>query len=280
MENKKHTNFIGIAGSEMWQQLKTYRDIYNHQLNNIDDSKPESEIIEHLRSIYSNIEILLERALDYLQTNNVIISEENRIYDYSKDLNYLNFICLEVLKNYNAEPMANEYKEVFNFYKDIAKDLSNEPKKKALGHASISKIEFREYIKVDTKKIEEYRAKNKPKINYSEIEEVNFKNKFDCLEEKTIYDYFHKSLVENNYIDKTELILFLKSAFEEKIIPKEKITFKNIPKQKQIISVFYKYYLLAQKPYGKKNNYVRLLTDYFIGYNFKNIQTNFAKNHY
>jgi hypothetical protein len=110
------------------------------------------------------------------------------------------------------------------------------------------------------------------------IETPLFNNKFDTVKESTVIEYFTKKLVETKHISETDLFLFLDLAFDKMKVPKQKISFEHLNTQKKIINVFYEYYkIVAGKPYGKQEKYINLLCDYFIGFEYDKIKTNFAK---
>lgn len=105
----------------------------------------------------------------------------------------------------------------------------------------------------------------------------NFVNHFNSISEDIIKDYFSKHLVETKLIDNETLTHYLQLAFDKKELPINKITIewghKNIGKVKKVFYDFYK--TISGGPYGKKNEYVLLLTDYFEGFNHKAISDNF-----
>jgi hypothetical protein len=112
----------------------------------------------------------------------------------------------------------------------------------------------------------------------STIETPLFNNKFDNVKESTVIEYFTKNLVETKHISETDLFLFLDLAFDKMKVPKQKISFEHLKTQQKIINVFYNYYkITAGKPYGKQKKYINLLCDYFIGFEYDKIKTNFAK---
>ena len=106
----------------------------------------------------------------------------------------------------------------------------------------------------------------------------NFKNNFDNVPEITILTYFTKELIDKKYLTKEKLEEYLIFAFQECEKPMMKFSFDKIKTQKEIIHIFYNYYkIIAQKPYSKKRVYLELLTNYFIGYDYKTIESNFSK---
>ena len=93
-----------------------------------------------------------------------------------------------------------------------------------------------------------------------------FENKFDSVNESKVLEYFTKNLVDKKYLSKETLNNYLKQAFELETPPAEKFSFEKAGKMDNVKSVFYKYYQLAQSPYGKQPKYLDLLKNYFVGF--------------
>jgi hypothetical protein len=107
---------------------------------------------------------------------------------------------------------------------------------------------------------------------------TSFKNKFDNVTESKVIEHFTKNLVETKYISETNLFNFLNLAFDKMEVPQQKISFEHLRTQQKIIKVFYEYYkVTAGKPYGKQEKYIKLLCNYFNGFEYDKIKTNFAK---
>lgn len=105
-----------------------------------------------------------------------------------------------------------------------------------------------------------------------------FENNFDNVSKTEVYEYFEKELVSKKYLTKEKLEKYLILAFQDKKVPEAKITFDKIKTQRETIRIFYNYYnIIAQKPYAQKRFYLELLTNYFIGYEYEKIETNFSK---
>lgn len=271
MNDKKYSTHLGIINSEKWKQLREYFNLYTFEYNNFDYSKPENEIIEYLRILYSNIDKQLKNALYYLQTNgNISDLEEDKILAYSKELNKLKFECEQKLISLNSKPL--DYDLLFFDYMDLVETQ----KKKVLEDAKKIKQDFNNFIKIEAPEIKEPEAKE----SVLEPKKILFINEFDKVNEDLIYKHFYENLVDKGYLTNKELETFLIEAFNKKNIPSIKFDFKNIPNKKTIINIFYTYFMLAQKPHGKKPQYVKLLTDYFNGYEYNNTLTNFAKHYY
>ncbi|WP_396185925.1 hypothetical protein [Flavobacterium sp.] len=115
-------------------------------------------------------------------------------------------------------------------------------------------------------------------LNLVENSEFKFTNNFDNVAESKILEYFTEKLVETKYISENDLILFLKLAFDKMEVPQQKISFARLNTQRGIIKIFYNYYkIIAGKPHGKQERYIKLLSDYFISFDYEKIRTNFSK---
>jgi hypothetical protein len=114
--------------------------------------------------------------------------------------------------------------------------------------------------------------------NGIEQNKINFTNNFDSVDENDIYRYFYDELVKKKRLTDTELNDYLVKAFQECIPPKKRFKLKNVPTKGKVISIFYKYFKeIAQRPYGKQEQYASLLGEYFEGYKTSTIKTNFSK---
>jgi hypothetical protein len=104
-----------------------------------------------------------------------------------------------------------------------------------------------------------------------------FQNNFDSSSEIEVYEHFAQ-LVQKKYLTEDQLKDFIKSAFDKREGHPRSIIFSNVRTKQAIIRIFYSYYKdVAGKPPRKKDDYVRLLSNYFRGYDFKTVKTNFSK---
>lgn len=112
---------------------------------------------------------------------------------------------------------------------------------------------------------------------------ISFKNNFNPknFSANEVYSYFHNALVINEkVIDEETLEYFLKAAFQLQtpLSEQDKLSIKITGyKKRNIIRVFYNFYIKSNKPYSGKPHYVRLLTDYFKGFKYENVYSNFSK---
>lgn len=252
--------------------VSSYVEVYKEILKNI-DLIIENEFIEDQLSHYcGSLKSAIERILEYLKTHNV---NSKHYFVLAKEINILlsQFEKIMIEKGFEVKESLEEEK-VISMYQRIALKLNAE--KQYLPHAYELEKEFKKYIKIED--IEQ--KKHEPKEKVLDPTNLSFKNEFDKVKEIEIYNHFNKHLVNNGYLTKNELEIFLTEAFYKKNIPDLKFDLKNIPNKKTIINIFYSYYMLAQKPHGKKPQYVKLLTDYFNGYEYSNTLTNFAKHYY
>lgn len=104
------------------------------------------------------------------------------------------------------------------------------------------------------------------------------KNNFDNVSIQVLFDHFKKELVDKKHLTENELIDYLKAAFENKRVPIQPFTFKNVQTKQRVIRVFYTYYkIVACKPFRKQKEYAALLGDYFEGFETKTVIANFNK---
>ena len=154
---------------------------------------------------------------------------------------------LENLKN--RYPDATDYKILFQRYKEFLQRQINYPD------------ETTQQLKNET---------------YS----FKFVNNFDDVSETDVYNHF-KKLVNKKALTDKQLNEYLIMAFQEESPPKKLLEFRNVITKASIRKIFYDYYnTLAQRPHGRKDKYVKLLTDYFKGYPFESNKTNFSKRNY
>ncbi|WP_394749321.1 hypothetical protein [Spongiimicrobium salis] len=104
--------------------------------------------------------------------------------------------------------------------------------------------------------------------------EITFKNNFDSLPESKVRDYFFNKLVSSGYLNEAELNEYLFCVFEQGIIT-SKFTLRKRTTKGDVISIFSKYYEDSYNPRGRKREYVRLLSDYFIGFDEQKVFNNF-----
>lgn len=111
--------------------------------------------------------------------------------------------------------------------------------------------------------------------------EFSFINNFDNVEPKTVYEHFFSSLVKKNYITEDTLKNYLITAFQNGQPLNKKITLNNNPTKKEVTAIFYNYYnKIAGKPHGRQNDYIKLLSDNFTGFNEVSLKSNFSKSTY
>lgn len=110
------------------------------------------------------------------------------------------------------------------------------------------------------------------------VEQQLFSNNFDSISPEDIFTHFKRGLVEKGYFEETELIEYLKTAFELKKKPAILFKLKHRPSKEKIYLVFYTYYKdIAGKPHTRQNDYVELLGNYFEGFDNSIIRTNWSR---
>jgi hypothetical protein len=108
--------------------------------------------------------------------------------------------------------------------------------------------------------------------------EFSFVNEFDSIDEIVVFNYFKKELVDKKYLSLENLEIYLKLSFEKKELPKTKFILQKSKTLKVIRVIFYNYFKnIAYKPNGKQSEYIKLLTDYFQGFEFEKVKNNFNK---
>lgn len=124
---------------------------------------------------------------------------------------------------------------------------------------------------------EDKTPKETPQPQKTEITSLEFTNNFDNVSEVDVYNHF-KKIVEKKMLTDKKLNEYLTQAFEKTTPPKTLFKFQNTTTKAKLRSYFYDYYrVVAQRPHGKKEDYVKLLSDYFEGYPFETTKTNFSK---
>lgn len=120
-----------------------------------------------------------------------------------------------------------------------------------------------------------------PQKDTNEIqkEDFTFENNFDDIDPKDVYEHFKAGLVDGKYINEKTLREFLNTAFnnyEESNPPNKKIRMENTSNSIGIIrKIFFEYYSKQIFKSGKKEKYVRLLSDYFSDFDYGKTHANF-----
>lgn len=106
---------------------------------------------------------------------------------------------------------------------------------------------------------------------------AHFKNNFDDVSSSEVYKHFSQ-LVKKHHLSEVYLRAYLKMAFEEQRKPEAKLYFENVRTKQDIRKIFYSYFnIKAAKPPRRKPDYVKLLCDYFNGFDYETTCTNFSK---
>jgi hypothetical protein len=130
--------------------------------------------------------------------------------------------------------------------------------------------------------IEDRKTSQKPEadpinlFNTLEFLKQPFINEFDHVPTEKVYNYFKVELVDTNYLSLDDLDKYLIKAFQEKIKPAEKFVFKGDFSIGIIVNIFYRYYKdIMQDRHGSKDEYCRLLGEYFNGFDTDKVNGNF-----
>lgn len=162
--------------------------------------------------------------------------------------------CCIFLKN---TPIYSEYLEALNV---LEKSIDNEQIKITvdLNKQTSEKLQQTETIKTD--------------------EVFKFENNFDRVQCSIVYDYFKVELVNKKYLNEENFHAFLKIAFENSLQLQSKFKFEKKYIIKDIRAIFYKYYNeINFEKYKNQDKYIKLLTDYFEGFEFDKVKSNFNK---
>ncbi|MBS4042926.1 MAG: hypothetical protein KGZ59_03840 [Chitinophagaceae bacterium] len=104
------------------------------------------------------------------------------------------------------------------------------------------------------------------------------KNNFDSVDECSLYNYFHKELVDSHILTEFDFDNYIRHAFELQRPPTQLFKFKKGVKKGDIYNIFYHYYyVIAQKPSKVQTRYAELLSNYFVGYKTTNVMKNFSR---
>jgi hypothetical protein len=220
-----------------------------------------------------------------IEYKNRLFKRKNELYfmlDGAKNgtLTYANTEkkSIEELHSQTIEYCESELSEISfeNFPLNLFYFTSN----RYTGHLNYSEVEF-----ICNEIAKAFKELEKPEqtdpLNFydpSTIDKnVNFKNAFDKVDERIVFEYFKKNLVGKKYLSEKVLNNFLSLAFDQKVLPTQKFSFEKLNTQSDIVQIFYNYYkITAGKPYGKQKEYLNLLCNYFNGFENFNIK-NFSK---
>jgi hypothetical protein len=154
---------------------------------------------------------------------------------------------------------------------------------------SIGLVEYLCYIEggdwkreIESKMLSIVKVNNNTELELKKAEnKFYFKNNFNNLDEEKIFEHFHIGLVKSKLLTEPEFYSFLKAAFENKQVPIQKLSFKNIQSKDKVMKVFYEFYKnISGKPHGKQKEYAGLLGEYFAGFKTSTVSTNFSKSVY
>lgn len=233
--------------------------------------------VRYLQNTCDTIDKQFIRFCKYVESKNEPIPENQfeRLKDkYTKLKEKLNLLESELM---HLGSSRRDY-ETVEFYDDINDGFDNEsivvnPHSRQLS----SLYEFKDYFNSKTEVLHNKSSK-KTKMQCEETNNFTFTNNFDHVSEAKVLEYFADELVKTKYITQITLEQFLISAFQEKQKTENRFSFLNIKTKQNIVNVFYRYYkIVAGKPHKKQINYIKLLGEYFEGFETKTIKTNFNK---
>tara|TARA_R110000744_G_scaffold31407_1_gene73870 strand:+ start:2588 stop:3265 length:678 start_codon:yes stop_codon:yes gene_type:complete len=102
-----------------------------------------------------------------------------------------------------------------------------------------------------------------------------FENEINSSPPDDVYEHFNKYLVSQNIITENQLHQFLESAFELETPIINKIAMSDAQRKKKVYACFHTFYN-GNKIQGNKRKYVKLLSDFFIGYEYENTARNWS----
>lgn len=120
------------------------------------------------------------------------------------------------------------------------------------------------------------RTQSEPPTPQPEIDPVDINkitNNFNSDDINSVIDHF-RSLEKN--MKNGEFMQWIKQAFEMQEAPKKKFKLTGKRTKREIRRLFYTYWRSSGK-HGNKEEYVRLLSDYFEKFDFENTKGNFHK---
>lgn len=220
---------------------------------------------------------ILEQLADklFFQIDQVADFEfEGKIYQNVKQKNNDSILTPENWEQYKDiffEQRMNQYKENYTISEKIKLELETVEK------LPINKTDYkilsdryRNYL--DNKHKLQQPETNKPDVNFE------FENNFDRVKNTAVYDFFKTKLVDKKYLTVDSLHNYLKVAFENQQPPLTKFSFENKYLIKDIRKIFYDYFsVINTEKYSAQDRYIKLLTDYFEGFDFEKIKNNFNK---
>lgn len=239
--NTESIEFLSIIG------LSELKEILNHFKNIYLKEHPFSEKTDFLESILGYNMFKIESFID------------NQIIFYGP--------------TWNDEPYE------FYYYRDTKYPTSEYiiyvlPKDKSIDY-------FKQYFRQVLKLINniEYDKTSEKAPAKEAINQINFTNNFNEVDEKIVYNYFYESLVGKKLLTVEELNEFLKMAFQEKTFPTKKLKFNPTQLSKEkIINFFYVFMKeFSSSTHGRKKDFVNLLSGYFEDFEYQKVFDNFAK---
>lgn len=229
---------------------------------------------------YDECEKAFTDKLDSLTFENLITSEAKELGLYKNDTieirNNLNVTAhlLSDIKPSEAEKIVEAKDKYLTFRKDT--DFCNFLTGSLFHDLDLALIEFFGAF-TDVSDMERALSKPQPQPQPQPQPEADpakdITNHFDRAPIKEVIEHF-KDL--EKYMGNGEFIEWIKLAFELKQLPEQKFSLDRQFQKSKIRNIFHSYW----KRYGKKGNkseYVKLLSDYFNDFDFKNTMNNFHK---
>ena len=103
-------------------------------------------------------------------------------------------------------------------------------------------------------------------------------NEFDKTSLIDVYNFFAEELVNKKYLSKDTLLDYIRIAFQDRRLPDEKFRLRTKERNK-IIDIFYRFYSeVSSRRHGTRDQYIKLLSNYFENFDFNKVKNNFRSN--
>ena len=222
--------------------------------------------------------ILIYNDLKYLilESNLLLFYEKkplcNKIDEYKRSEKYLNLNEEEAFHEIITCLESAEYEFNKKFLIDHIINSLNQIESLGLTMTGKSALNKKLEEEANSISFEPSKLPNKPiPKNYLNT----LSNEFDKTSLIDVYNFFVKELVDKKHLDKETLLDYIKIAFQDRQLPKKKYKLKTKQRDK-IIDVFYQFYFkVSSRQHGRRDDYIKLLSNYFENFEFDKVKNNF-----
>lgn len=261
---------------------KRYNELLNFHLNEYIDHS-ELTFAQMWTDAYLNLSSILQKSAEHelltaIEKRGLEALKKKQYYQnlelsFNEIRKFLKQRMKVVKKGLKTKPESPQQKEIIDF--DAVKQ--NKPDYKipySIMNDAISSLKLA--LIEDRKTSQQPEADPIDLSNTLEFLKKPFINEFDHVPTEKVYNYFKVELVDTNYLSLDDLDKYLIKAFQEKIKPAEKFAFKGNFSIGIIVNIFYRYYKdIMQDRHGSKDEYCRLLGEYFNGFDTDKVKGNF-----